>query len=90
MQVQAMFYVASILKRASGGDPTITVELLPVTRNVAKEPHSSAHPNGTYESPNVQWSKYTPSGKIEMTITAVGAQEFFESRLSEDVPITFG
>lgn len=47
MQVQAMFYVASVTKHASAGDPTMSVVLMPVTRNVSKEPHSAANPNGT-------------------------------------------
>lgn len=38
---------------------------------------------------NIEWSKYTPSGKIEMSITADGAREWFESRLGKDVAITF-
>lgn len=83
MHVQAMFYVASISKHASGGDPTMSVVLMPVTRNVTTEA-------GGYESPNVQWSKYTPGGKIELTITAEGAQSFFEENLGKDVPLTFG
>lgn len=38
---------------------------------------------------NIQWSKYTPSGKFEMNVTADGAREWFESRLGKDVAITF-
>lgn len=38
---------------------------------------------------NVEWSKYTPSGKIEITVTAEGALEFFEERLGKDIAITF-
>lgn len=89
MQVQAMFYVASVTKHASAGDPTVSVVLLPVTRNVKRNDDGTSDPN-SYESPNVQWSKYTPSGKIELTITAEGAQSFFEDNLGKDVPLLFG
>ena len=76
MQVKALFYVQSVEKTAaSGGSHATRVTLFPVTRAT---------------DDNVQWSKYTPSGKIEMTITADGAQEWFEEHLGEDVPITFG
>jgi hypothetical protein len=37
----------------------------------------------------VQWAKYTPSGRIEMSISAEGAQDWFEERLGKDVAITF-
>lgn len=76
MAVKALFYVQSVEKTAaSGGSHATKVTLFPVVRPT---------------DDNVQWSKYTPSGKIELTITAEGAQEWFEERLAQDVPITFG
>lgn len=38
---------------------------------------------------NIEWSKYTPSGKLEMNVTADGARAWFEDRLGKDVAITF-
>lgn len=39
---------------------------------------------------NIEWSKYTPSGKIEINVTADGARDWFEDRLGKDVSIIFG
>jgi hypothetical protein len=38
---------------------------------------------------NVEWSKYTPSGSITMTVSADAAGKWFESMLGKDVAITF-
>lgn len=40
---------------------------------------------------NREWSKYTPSGKVELNLNpdAGAAGEWFESRLGQDVSITF-
>lgn len=81
MQVHGLFYVAETARQsgsvAQGGtaNGNLRVTLLPVVRPT---------------DDNVEWSKYTPSGKIEITVTADGAQEFFEQNLGKDVPITFG
>lgn len=90
MDVHAMFYVSEIKKT-----PTdyISVTLHPVTRNVAKDQHSSANPGGGYESPNIDWSKYTPSGSIQMNVTTqhgTGAAAFEDALARRvDIPITF-
>lgn len=40
---------------------------------------------------NKEWAKYTPSGRIELTINPeTGAGKWFEDQLGEDIPITFG
>ncbi len=92
MKVSAMFYVYSTKRIVVGGPEKYNLEvvLMPVTRNVSKNPHSGANPEGTYESPNIDWSKYTPSGQITMTITQAGAQQFFEENIGKDVPVSFG
>lgn len=41
------------------------------------------------EDDNVDWSRYTPSGEITMSITTEGAQEWFGERVGKDVAITF-
>lgn len=39
---------------------------------------------------NSEWSKFTPSGKIEMNVSLeTGAAAWFESMLGKDVAITF-
>jgi hypothetical protein len=56
----------------------VRVELNPVTRKTGDD--------------NVDWSKYTPSGKIEMTVSkGTGAADWFERKLEagEDIGITF-
>lgn len=81
MSVKALFYIQSVSKTAAAGGAShgLSVTMFPVTRAAQGEEHG-----------NIQWSKYTPSGKIEMTITDEGAQDWFEDRLGQDVPITFG
>jgi hypothetical protein len=90
MSVDASFYVAEIIKNNT---EYVRVKLLPTMKNVSKNPHTSANPDGTYESPNVEWSKYTPSGELWMNVsTETGAVKFFEDALAnhEDIPLTFG
>lgn len=38
---------------------------------------------------NKDWSKYTPSGEIIMSITNPTASQWFEDRLGKDVSLTF-
>lgn len=38
---------------------------------------------------NIAWSKYTPSGRIELGLTTQGAIDWFQARLGKDVAITF-
>lgn len=79
-RVTARFYVASTELTASASQPgqpqshATKVILYPVTRPT---------------NDNIQWSKYTPSGNITMTITDEGAQKTFEEALGKDVAITF-
>lgn len=64
--VQAKFWVSEIKNHGSYGgigDQVATVEMLPVSADTPE---------------NAQWSKYTPSGKIEMVITNPSAVEAFE------------
>jgi hypothetical protein len=67
MNVRAKFFVSEIKHAGTpGSDPFATVTLLPVF--------------GTYGDgqDNETWSKYTPSGKIEMNITNPAAIDAFE------------
>ena len=83
MTVQARFYVSQITKQTNGAPPRLpllAVTLLPVVR-----PHGAPGAEG-----NIDWAKYTPSGKIEITVTPeTSAYEWFESMLGKDVAITF-
>ena len=78
--VRARFWVQSVTKKAAAkGQFTTSVELAPVIR-------STGQPG---DGQNVDWSKFTPSGKIELTVSAEGAQGWFEDRIGEDIAITF-
>ena len=82
MSVRAQFWVQKVTKQAaSGGEIVRVVELAPVVRSTGQPGYN---PEG-----NTDWSKYTPSGRIELTITADGAGEWFEERIGKDVAITF-
>lgn len=75
MTVQAKFWVQNIQHQgpaASEADPVATVTMVPVYGD-GKE--------------NDSWSKWTPSGKIEMCITNPAAIEQFE--LGSEYMITF-
>jgi hypothetical protein len=80
MSVKARFWVQKCTRQAvSGGAIARTVELAPVVR-ATPLPGSDG---------NTDWSKYTPSGRIEMNITAEGAGEWFEERVGKDIAISF-
>lgn len=69
MNVRAKFFVSEIKHAGTpGSEPVATVVLSPIF--------------GTYDKKNEEanktWSKYTPSGKIEMVITNQAAIEAFE------------
>lgn len=67
MNVRAKFFVSEVKHAATpGSDPFATVILQPVF--------------GSYGDgkDNESWSKYTPSGKIEMSITNPKAIDAFE------------
>jgi len=74
MSVAARFYVREIVKQQVSGGINHTVKLSPVVRPT---------------DDNKEWSKYTPSGDISMTVTQESAGAWFEDRLGEDVSITF-
>jgi hypothetical protein len=75
MAVAARFYVAKVERfLVTQADVGRTVTLNPVLRAT---------------DDNVQWSKYTPSGEIRLTVTAQPAGEWFEDRLGKDIAITF-
>ena len=57
-----------------GNTDNIKVLLSPVTRSTPD---------------NVEWSKYSPAGEIWLSVTAEGAQDWFASRLGQDIAITF-
>lgn len=76
MAVQARFWVQEVTKRkVNTHDIAREVVLAPVIRQTPDD--------------NVQWAKYTPSGKITLTVTADAAGQWFEDMLGEDVAITF-
>lgn len=76
MAVQARFWVQKVTKWATSGDNVMhEVQLQPKVR-----------PDG---NDNVDWSKYTPSGTITMTVTQGDAATWFEDRIGKDVAITF-
>ena len=78
--INARFWVQKITKSAAAkGNITRTVELAPVIRPTPLDDGKG----------NVDWSKYTPSGRIELTITAEAAGEAFEASVGHDVAITF-
>lgn len=85
MAVRARFWVQKVTKQVTGAGANASgrivrhVELAPVVR-------ATGLPGA---DDNIDWSKYTPSGKIEMTISTDGAGEWFESMLGEDISITF-
>lgn len=78
--IHARFWVQKVTKTAvSQGNISRTVELAPVIRAAPLDGGQG----------NVDWSKYTPSGKIELTITAEAAGRAFEDAIGKDVAITF-
>lgn len=82
MSVRARFWVQKITKQAvSGGNHALHVDLAPVVRATGQP--------GYDPKANIDWSKYTPSGSIQLTITAQPAADWFEARLGKDVAITF-
>jgi hypothetical protein len=72
--VTAKFKVHAVTKYGEGDNEYRQVHLLPVY---------SSDPT----SPNYSWSKWTPSGKMEMTITNPGAFKQFE--VGGDFLLTF-
>lgn len=81
MAVKARFWVQKITKQRVSGGIVRQVELAPVIRSVGQP--------GYDPEANVDWSKYTPSGVIQLNITAEEAGAWFEELLGHDVSITF-
>lgn len=80
MSVAARFWVQKVTKQAvSGGAVTRHVELAPVIR-ASQLPGADG---------NVDWSQYTPSGLIQLTVSAPAAGQWFEEMLGRDIAITF-
>lgn len=70
MTVRAMFYVKEINHRATGDEKSVNVE---VKMGAAFGSYLKGLPEG-----NGDWSKYTPSGDLSITITNPSAIEQFE------------
>lgn len=70
MTVQAMFYVKEINHRATGDASSVNVE---VKMGAAFGTYLKGLPEG-----NGDWSKWTPSGDLSITITNPAAIEQFE------------
>ena len=81
-KIRARFWVQKVTKQAvSQGAVTHIVELAPVVR-------ATGQPGYDPEA-NVDWSKYTPSGRIEMNISNETAGAAFDAAVGKDVAITF-
>lgn len=61
------------ITRVANNPNQVNVTMTPVTRG----------------EENKEWSEYTPSGKIELTITKGGATTWFADRLGKELAITF-
>ena len=70
MTVQAMFYVKEINHRATNDPSSVNVE---IKLAAAFGTYLRGLPEG-----NGDWSKYTPSGELAMTVTNAAAVEQFE------------
>ena len=79
MTVRAMFYVKEISHRATGDAASVNVE---VQMGAAFGSYLKGLPEG-----NGDWSKYTPSGDLQITITNPAAIEQFE--VGEVYELTF-
>ena len=80
MSIHARFWVQKVTKQAvSAGNIQRIVELAPVIRPTPLDDGKG----------NIDWSKYTPSGIITLSVSAEAAGEAFEAALGKDVAITF-
>ncbi len=70
MTVQAMFYVKEINHRTTGDPQSVNVE---IKLAAAFGTYLRGQPEG-----NGDWSKWTPTGELAMTITNPAAVEQFE------------
>jgi hypothetical protein len=74
MGVQARFWVSEA-KQTTGADSPPAGGLIKLQAVGADE--------------NKQWSQYTPSGTIEISVTRPEAFEWFRTRLGKTIAITF-
>ena len=79
MTVRAMFYVKEINHRTTGDASSVNVE---VKMGAAFGSYLKGLPEG-----NGDWSKYTPSGDLSITVTNPSAIEQFE--IGEVYELTF-
>lgn len=80
-KIRARFWIQKVSKQAaSQGAVTHIVEMAPVIR-------ATGQPGYDPEA-NVQWSKHTPSGRFEMTVTDESAGAAFDAAVGKDVAIT--
>lgn len=81
-KIRAQFWVQKVTKQAaSGGASTHLVEMAAVVRGVGQQGYN---PEG-----NTDWSKFTPSGTVTMTVSNESAGEAFNAAVGKDVAITF-
>lgn len=75
MAVAARFWVTEVTKKCGSGDEIIyDVTLKPVV---------------SPSQGNDNWSKYTPSGTINLVVTNEAAGRWFEDRLRKNLAIVF-
>ena len=83
--IHARFWVQKVTKQAaSKGNVTRLVELAPVIRSLP-----ATSPDYDDGKGNVDWAKFTPSGRIELTVSADAAGQAFEDAVGHDVAIIF-
>jgi hypothetical protein len=70
------------------GGVVARVRLDSTTRNSAATTITLTPVSGGADDPNKTWSKYTPSGKIELAITVPSTADFFEFGKFYDVTFT--
>lgn len=80
MAVQAKFYVSKLEQFGSQPHPTAVYDpQINVTLGAVF---------GDGDHPNAEWSRFTPSGEIEMTVTNPDVLGFFEAGVEYNVTFT--
>lgn len=78
--IHARFWVQKVtLQAVSQGNVQRLVELAPVIRPTPTDDGKG----------NIDWSKYTPSGSITLSVTSESAGAAFQDAIGKDVAITF-